>query len=138
MILKIQLLRLVHNFCSHSSYKHVLLSYSEMDELKQLYTEFESSTVPNSASNSSSSSASTSSGVGVTTTLASLPYCTGGSGLLSKIIRVLKNVPTSSIFRFALFFIDYSLSIVLTFSFPIVFGCVVLSRAGYVAVAITE
>ena len=34
MILKIQLLRLVHNFCSHSAYKHVLLSYGEIEELK--------------------------------------------------------------------------------------------------------
>nr|CAH0105493.1 unnamed protein product [Daphnia galeata] len=101
MILKIQLLRLVHNFCSHSTYKHVLLSYGEMDELKQLYVEFESLVVPTSTSNnSSSSSASTSSGMGVASNMASLPYCTGGSGLLSKIIRVLKNVPTSSIFRF--------------------------------------
>ena len=100
MILKIQLLRLVHNFCSHSTYKHVLLSYGEMDELKQLYVEFESLVVPTStSSNSSSSSASTSSGMGVASNMASLPYCTGGSGLLSKIIRVLKNVPTSSIFR---------------------------------------
>ena len=100
MILKIQLLRLVHNFCSHSTYKHVLLSYGEMDELKQLYVEFESLMVTNSTSNhSSSSSASTSSGMGVASSMASLPYCTGGSGLLSKIIRVLKNVPTSSIFR---------------------------------------
>jgi hypothetical protein len=56
--------------------------------------------VPTSTSNnSSSSSASTSSGMGVASNMASLPYCTGGSGLLSKIIRVLKNVPTSSIFR---------------------------------------
>lgn len=98
MILKIQLLRLVHNFCSHSTFKHVLLSYGEMDELKQLYVAFESSTVPNT-STITSSSASTSSGAVFSVAMASLPYCTGGSGLLSKIIRVLKNVPTSSIFR---------------------------------------
>ena len=99
MILKIQLLRLVHNFCSHSTFKHVLLSYNEMDELKQLYVAFESPTLPNTAVTSpSSSSASTSSGVAAT--IANLPYCTGGAGLLSKIIRVLKTVPTSSIFRY--------------------------------------
>ena len=96
MILKIQLLRLVHNFCSHSTYKHVLLSYSEIDELKQLYVEFENLVPPNSASNSS---ASTSSGMSVVSCIASLPYCTGGSGLLSKIIRVLKNVPTTFDFQ---------------------------------------
>lgn len=101
MILKIQLLRLVHNFCSHSTFKHVLLSYGEMDELKQLYVAFESPTVPsNATSTSPTSSASTSSGAGVAASIANLPYCTGGSGLLSKIIRVLKNVPTSSIFRY--------------------------------------
>lgn len=98
MILKIQLLRLVHNFCSHSTFKHVLLSYSEMDELKQLYVAFESSGVPNNTS-VIASSASTSTGLGIPTSIANLPYCTGGCGLLSNIIQVLKNVPTSSIFR---------------------------------------
>lgn len=83
MILKIQLLRLVHNFCSHSAYKHVLLSASEMEELKQLFIEYESPllSVPP---------------VDVT----DLPFCDGGPGLLSKIIRVLKTVSISSIFRF--------------------------------------
>lgn len=82
MILKIQLLRLVHNFCSHSAYKHVLLSASEMEELKQLFIEYESPllSVPP---------------VDVT----DLPFCDGGPGLLSKIIRVLKTVSISSIFR---------------------------------------
>ena len=82
MILKIQLLRLVHNFCSHSAYKHVLLSYGEIEELKQLYTAYEYPSSPIPTLNS-----------------INLPYCTGGSGLLTKIIRVLENVPTSSIFR---------------------------------------
>lgn len=116
MILKIQLLRLVHNFCSHSAYKHVLLSYSEMDELKQLYLAYETNGLAAAAAAAAASLAATpggataellSGGSGVpspsTSTAGppiSLPYCTGGSGLLSKIIRVLKNVPTSSIFRF--------------------------------------
>lgn len=94
MILKIQLLRLVHNFCSHSTFKHVLLSYSEMDELRQLYTAFESSNVPSPPATTSTPFG----GVG-TSRIVNLPYCTGTSGLLSKIIKVLKNVPTSSIFR---------------------------------------
>ena len=52
MILKIQLLRLVHNFCSHSTYKHVLLSYGEMDELKQLFVAHENSPSVGGASTS--------------------------------------------------------------------------------------
>lgn len=133
MILKIQLLRLVHNFCSHSAYKHVLLSYSEMDELKQLYLAFDSGPAATAAammtaltrdvSGSSPSSVSSCVGTSVHEPLllltglpgggipspststagppVSLPYCTGSAGLLSRIIRVLKNVPTSSIFRYA-------------------------------------
>lgn len=94
MILKIQLLRLVHNFCSHSTFKHVLLSYGEMDELKQLFAAHESPTQSVGSAASSSFAASANN-----PTTNNLPYCTGGPGLLSKIIRVLKNVPTSSIFR---------------------------------------
>lgn len=84
MILKIQLLRLVHNFCSHSAYKHVLLSYGELDELKQLYTAYGDS-----------------SAAAPTLDTTALPYCNGGSGLLTKIIRVLANVPSTSIFRYS-------------------------------------
>ncbi len=139
MILKIQLLRLVHNFCSHSTYKHVLLSYGEMDELKQLYGEFESSMVPSStSSNSSASSASTSSGIGVASSMASLPYCTGGSGLLSKIIRVLKNVPTSSIFRCVLVSLKVLRIRLMSVLFRLDFGFVGLLRAGYAAAVSTE
>jgi len=83
VILKIQLLRLVHNFCSHSSYKHVLLSSSEMEELKQLFIEYENPVLNVPA-------------VDIT----DLPFCDGGPGLLSKIIGVLKTVSISSIFRF--------------------------------------
>lgn len=139
MILKIQLLRLVHNFCSHSTYKHVLLSYGEMDELKQLYGEFESSMVPSSTSStsSSSSSASTSSGIGVASSMASLPYCTGGSGLLSKIIRVLKNVPTSSIFRCVLVSLKVLRIRLMSVLFRLDFGFVGLLRAGYAAAVST-
>lgn len=105
MILKIQLLRLVHNFCSHSTFKHVLLSYSEMDELKQLYVAFENPVVPLSnnsptaIANSLTTTSSASTSSATANTISNLPYCQGGSGLLSKIIRVLKTVPTSSIFR---------------------------------------
>lgn len=138
MILKIQLLRLVHNFCSHSTYKHVLLSYGEMDELKQLYGEFESSMVPSSTSStSSSSSASTSSGIGVASSMASLPYCTGGSGLLSKIIRVLKNVPTSSIFRCVLVSLKVLRIRLMSVLFRLDFGFVGLLRAGCAAAVST-
>lgn len=138
MILKIQLLRLVHNFCSHSTYKHVLLSYGEMDELKQLYGEFESSMVPSSTSSTSSaSSASTSSGIGVASSMASLPYCTGGSGLLSKIIRVLKNVPTSSIFRCVLVSLKVLRIRLMSVLFRLDFGFVGLLRAGYAAAVST-
>ena len=99
-MLKKQLLHLVHNFCSYNIYKHVLLSNNEMDELKQLYVAFVSPNLPNNSttvtSQSSSSSASTSLGVAID----NLPYCTGDVGLLSKIIRVLKKVPTLSTFRY--------------------------------------
>ena len=34
--LKIQFLRLVHSFCDHSEYKHLLMSRCEWDELKRI------------------------------------------------------------------------------------------------------
>ena len=93
-----ELLDFVSNFCFHSSYKHVLLSTSEMDELKELYVAFVSPNLPNNSTavtSPSSPSASTSSGVAID----NLPYCTDDYGLLSKIIRVLKTEPTSSTFK---------------------------------------
>ena len=34
--LKIQFLRLVHSFCDHSDYKHLLLSVPELEELEAI------------------------------------------------------------------------------------------------------
>ena len=99
MDLKMELLDFVISFCFHSSYNHVLLSTIEMDELKQIYVAFVSPNLPNNptavTSPSSSSSASTSSRVAI----ANLPYCIDDYGLISRIIRVLKTEPNSSMFK---------------------------------------
>ena len=116
MILKIQLLRLVHNFCSHSSFKHVLLSYSEIEELKQLYTAYEN---PQTAVPSINT--------------VNHPYCTGRSGLLSKIIAVLKDVPTSSIFRY--FLSKFHRLPWYSIEFEVDFGCAGRWRVGCAAAA---
>ncbi len=36
MALKIQFLRLIHSFCDHSDYKHLLMSKIEWDELNRI------------------------------------------------------------------------------------------------------
>ncbi|KAK8768171.1 hypothetical protein V5799_015368 [Amblyomma americanum] len=76
--LKIQVLRLVHSFCEHAEYKHVMLSWSEYSELKrnELARAVESPSLDRSL------------------------MCTGSKGLLTKIVEVLKKEAGSSTFRF--------------------------------------
>lgn len=76
--LKIQVLRLVHSFCEHAEYKHVMLSWSEYSELKR---------------NESARSVESPS-------LERSLMCTGSKGLLTKIVEVLKKEAGSSTFRF--------------------------------------
>ncbi|XP_064466570.1 short transient receptor potential channel 4-associated protein-like [Ornithodoros turicata] len=76
--LKIQVLRLVHSFCEHAEYKHVMLSWSEYSALKR--NEDPKTTATQSLERSL--------------------MCTGSKGLLTKIVEVLKKEAGSSTFRF--------------------------------------
>ncbi|XP_013785167.1 short transient receptor potential channel 4-associated protein-like [Limulus polyphemus] len=75
--LKTQVMRLVHSFCDHSEYKHVMLSWSECSEL------FHSNSNDDLPKNVKKSL-----------------MCVGSKGLLSKIVDVLKKEPKNSSFRF--------------------------------------
>ncbi|KAK2190340.1 hypothetical protein NP493_84g05051 [Ridgeia piscesae] len=80
--LKIQFLRLIHSFCDHSDYKHLLLSKSELNEIKRINTK---------------------AGPLKIDTLDSINkqlMCKGSRGLLTKIVDVMKKEPTASTFRF--------------------------------------
>lgn len=80
--LKIQFLRLVHSFCDHSDYKHLLLSRNELNEIKKINAHAGPLALQN------------------------LDYlnkqlmCRGNKGLLTKIVEVMKKEPTTSTFRF--------------------------------------
>ncbi|CAI9716469.1 Hypothetical predicted protein [Octopus vulgaris] len=80
--LKIQFLRLVHSFCDHSDYKHLLLSRNELNEIKNINAHAGPLALQN------------------------LDYlnkqlmCRGSKGLLTKIVEVMKKEPTTSTFRF--------------------------------------
>lgn len=80
--LKIQFLRLVHSFCDHSDYKHLLLSRNELNEIKKINAHAGPLALQN------------------------LDYlnkqlmCRGSKGLLTKIVEVMKKEPTTSTFRF--------------------------------------
>ncbi|CAH1779910.1 unnamed protein product [Owenia fusiformis] len=80
--LKIQFLRLVHSFCDHSEHKHLLLSKSELAELKR---------INNKAANLS---------IDTLDNVNQDNVCRGGKGLLTKIVEVMKKEPTASTFRF--------------------------------------
>lgn len=80
--LKIQFLRLVHSFCDHSDYKHLLLSKNELNEVKRINTKAGNLSLPNLDA--------------VNKTL----MCKGSKGLLTKIVEVMKKEPTTSTFRF--------------------------------------
>ncbi|KAG8181763.1 hypothetical protein JTE90_018071 [Oedothorax gibbosus] len=75
--LKIQVLRLIHSFCDHSDYKHVMLSWSEYSEIQAME---ETTEVPSWLNKS--------------------PMCVGIRGLLSKIVEIIKKETGASTFRF--------------------------------------
>ncbi|XP_046354542.1 short transient receptor potential channel 4-associated protein-like isoform X1 [Haliotis rubra] len=80
--LKIQFLRLVHSFCDHSDYKHLLLSKNELNEVKRINAKAGSLALPSLEN--------------VNRSL----MCRGSKGLLTKIVEVMKKEPTTSTFRF--------------------------------------
>ncbi|BFZ19837.1 hypothetical protein BsWGS_22878 [Bradybaena similaris] len=80
--LKIQFLRLVHSFCDHSEYKHLLLSKSELNEVKKINVRAGGLTLQSLD--------------GINKQL----MCKGSRGLLTKIVDVMKKEPTTSTFRF--------------------------------------
>ncbi|KAJ8302972.1 hypothetical protein KUTeg_019368 [Tegillarca granosa] len=84
--LKIQFLRLVHSFCDHSDYKHLLLSKNELNEIF-----FNSLPITAKAGTLALSNLEN-----VNKTL----MCKGSKGLLTKIVEVMKKEPTTSTFRF--------------------------------------
>ncbi|XP_005093556.1 short transient receptor potential channel 4-associated protein isoform X1 [Aplysia californica] len=79
--LKIQFLRLVHSFCDHSDYKHLLLSKSELNEVKKI--------------NLRAGGLALQSLDNINKQL----MCKGSRGLLTKIVEVMKKEPTTSTFR---------------------------------------
>ncbi|ELU14681.1 hypothetical protein CAPTEDRAFT_176924 [Capitella teleta] len=81
--LKIQFLRLVHSFCDHSDYKHLLLSKSELNEVKRINIrqKFIYKFV-------------------LIFALQRSMMCRGSKGLLTKVVDVMKKEPTASTFRF--------------------------------------
>jgi len=79
--LKIQFLRLVHSFCDHSDYKHLLLSKSELNEVKKI--------------NLRAGGLQLQSLDNINKQL----MCRGSRGLLTKIVEVMKKEPTTSTFR---------------------------------------
>ncbi|XP_052817711.1 short transient receptor potential channel 4-associated protein-like isoform X2 [Mya arenaria] len=80
--LKIQFLRLVHSFCDHSDYKHLLLSKNELNEVKRINAKAGSLQLLNLDN------------------VNKLLMCRGSKGLLTKIVDVMKKEPTTSTFRF--------------------------------------
>ena len=95
--LKIQFLRLVHSFCDHSDYKHLLMSQCEWGEIGRIAPPPTPAVVRPAAAGDSSYDTSQD-------TPAVVPdpsiMCRGTQGLLTKIVEVLKKEPTSSTFRF--------------------------------------
>ncbi|CAL1542010.1 unnamed protein product [Lymnaea stagnalis] len=79
--LKIQFLRLVHSFCDHSDFKHLLLSKSELNEVKKINIRAGGLTLQ------------------TLDTINKQLMCRGSRGLLTKIVEVMKKEPTTSTFR---------------------------------------
>jgi len=93
--LKIQLLRLIHSFCDHSDYKHLLLSRCEWDELRRIPASVAPAVLRLEDCD----------GGGVVVEPQLPPpspklMCKGSTGLLTKIVDVLKKEPSSSTHRF--------------------------------------
>lgn len=81
--LKIQFLRLVHSFCDHSDFKHLLLSKSELNEIKRINAKADLCLQIDNID-----------------TVNRQLMCKGNKGLLTKIVEVMKKEPTASTFRF--------------------------------------
>ena len=95
--LKIQFLRLVHSFCDHSDFKHLLMSRSEFEELGRIQPPTVPAVVrPPLKSPAESPAFSQDAPVVPDCSL----MCKGTQGLLTKIVEVLKKEPTTSTFRF--------------------------------------
>jgi len=90
--LKIQFLRLVHSFCDHSDYKHLLMSRCEWEELGRIPASPSPALPPHSPALDPEPSSQV--------VPDSRFMCRGTQGLLTKIVEVLKKEPTSSTFRF--------------------------------------
>jgi len=90
--LKIQFLRLVHSFCDHSDYKHLLMSRCEWEELGRIPASPSPALPPHSPALDPEPSSQV--------VPDSRYMCRGTQGLLTKIVEVLKKEPTSSTFRF--------------------------------------
>jgi len=93
--LKIQLLRLIHSFCDHSEYKHLLMSRCEWNELGR---------IPPSPAPAVLRLEACDGGMVVAEPVFPPPnpllMCRGSRGLLTKIVEVLKKEPSSSTHRF--------------------------------------
>ncbi|XP_040581494.1 short transient receptor potential channel 4-associated protein [Lepeophtheirus salmonis] len=81
---KMQFLRLIYGFCDHNEYKHLLLSPYEWEELKRIKPTDSSVQDWDLAKSPISPSL----------------MCSGTSGLLTKIVEVLKKEHTNSTYRF--------------------------------------
>ena len=94
--LKIQFLRLVHSFCDHSDYKHLLMSRVEWDEIGRIPPP----PIPAVVRPPPPASETPINQDPPPVTPDSSIMCRGTQGLLTKIVEVLKKEPTSSTFRF--------------------------------------
>merc|ERR1719186_1793074 len=90
--LKIQFLRLVHSFCDHSDYKHLLMSRCEWEELGRIPASPSPALPPHSQALEPEPSTQVVPDARL--------MCRGTQGLLTKIVEVLKKEPTTSTFRF--------------------------------------
>jgi len=93
--LKIQFLRLIHSFCDHSEFKHLLMSRCEWDELRR---------IPPSLAPAVLRLEDCDGGRIVAEPAIPPPnpalMCSGSAGLLTKIVEVLKKEPHGSTHRF--------------------------------------
>jgi len=92
--LKIQFLRLVHSFCDHSDYKHLLMSVCEWEEVCRIPPPPIQPTVKAGHLPGEQHQAGTVARPDLRL------MCRGTQGLLTKVVEVLKKEPSSSTFRF--------------------------------------
>lgn len=86
--LKIQFLRLIHSFCDHSEYKHLMLTEEEYNELQIVQEKYIASGQANLQH------------VNDMNHLSRSLMCRGSKGLLTKIVEVMKKESKGSTFRF--------------------------------------